>query len=150
MKINVTTSRTKKVDLSDFLKVAAARLSVGVFDNTPREGGLSNVEIATIQEYGTGKIPARPFLAQGFAKAAPKIRPLLRNLAQKMAKDPKYRPNNDLARIGELYVQTIQGGILAGIPPANAASTVKKKGFDLPLVETGSLLNAIAYKVGDK
>lgn len=52
-----------------------------------------------------------------------------------------------LAILGEKVKESIQDSIRTFTDPPNAKSTIRKKGFDAPLRDTGTLLNHVAYEV---
>jgi hypothetical protein len=49
--------------------------------------------------------------------------------------------------LGQRAVGQIQERIASGIAPANAPSTVAKKGSSTPLIDTGVLRSSITYQV---
>jgi hypothetical protein len=129
--------------LAEFSKKLKAKpkehLRIGVF-------GERNATLASIHEFGTSRIPARPFVSPPLrAKSSEWRADLYRAF---MAGGPSAFLRR-LAIVGELAVLAIRNGILegAGIPPANSAATIKQKGSSRPLVDSGQMLRAIAYKV---
>ena len=63
--------------------------------------------------------------------------------------------NTDPSDTLEAFAKSAQKAIKRGfgntaILPPNAPSTVKKKGFNAPLVETGDLRDNLAYKISAK
>jgi hypothetical protein len=131
-------------------------LDVGVFDEAPAyKGGVSPVQMAFWQEFGTYKadgsphIPPRPFMRLYVDGQPGRIDNLLRAASVQVATGT-LQPKQALARLGMQMVADIKARIhveFNGAYPHNAVQTVKKKGFDYPLFETGILLNAITHKV---
>lgn len=115
------------------------------------EDGRSLPMIAAIQEYGTtqaGKnhsvtIPPHPFMR---TTAAEKQNVWCKSLAQSLE-------NNDcnaqkaLAEVGEIMVGDIEMAVRDWTDPPNAPSTIKKKGFNDPLVDEGDLLDGADYRL---
>lgn len=85
-------------------------------------------------------------------------RPFFRNMISKegdgwgdaMAaalKDKKYNAARALKAMGDLIKGQLQSSIRDFTDPPNAASTVAKKEFDDPLIDTGHMLNSVEYAV---
>lgn len=100
------------------------------------------VEIATYNNYGTEHIPARPFIGKainnldfsGFTDS------YLHNTG---------KLNNEIQEIGHNMQKNIRKSILNREFVDNAPSTIKKKGFNFPLVETGNMYDKVNYKIVD-
>ena len=104
------------------------------------------VEYATYNEFGTATIPARPFVSS----TADKQRDTWLAFMDKGV---------EAAMLGKADLQTVFGKLglkMAGdikktintlrIPP-NKPSTVKRKGSNKPLIDSGSLLRSIRHEV---
>ena len=87
-----------------------------------------NAKKALYNEFGTDKIPARPFIRRG-----------LDNIEKELDKKPE--------QIGSKMVQNIKKAINNSDYPQNAISTIKKKGFDFPLIETRDMYNSLTFRV---
>lgn len=112
------------------------------------ESDLSVAEIAAIQEFGSApqRIPARPFLGTAF-EAHGSWRSLIAR-AGRLVVDGM-APADALLVVGKQAVQDVQAIIDTGarrfVPLA--PSTVDNKGHADPLVETGTLREAISAEV---
>ena len=99
------------------------------------EAGIINDEKnatkALYNEFGTEKIPERPFIRRGFDN----IEKIVKNA-------------NTPSEVGNQMVKNMKKAILRSEYPRNAPSTIKKKGFDFPLVEYGDMYNSLTYRVG--
>lgn len=123
-------------------KAAGGTVRVGIIESQTYPDGESVAQVAYWNEYGTATIPARPFFRNTIAEKqgewADKAAELL-----KQSDDT----NHALALIGE----GVKGDIVETIQnfrePENAPSTVKKKGFNKPLIDTGDLWRAIQSEV---
>lgn len=126
----------------DGMEVVAGMLK----DSGKAENGASYVDIAAWNEYGTRRIPSRPF-----------IRISADTNRQKWAKIAQQCVNNvidgdsprDAAQvIGHRMVEDIRKvfGDKSKLAP-NAPSTIKKKGHDKPLIDTGKLKATVNYRV---
>lgn len=129
------------------------------------EGGkLTNATLAAIHEFGTAKIPARPFILGTFTLNGAKYRALLAEKVLPAVLRLKITPAQGLKILGEIMASDMRNRIVEGdgIPPPLAPSTVKKKlakgrwkgpdggasdGMPRPLVDTGRLRNSISYAV---
>lgn len=103
----------------------------------------SNFETThTVPEH-TVTIPARPFfrgmIASERAYVASDMGHALREADYNMARA--------LGLMGEEYLGKLQESIRDFTSPANAPSTIRRKGFDDPLIDTGHMLQTANYTV---
>ncbi len=91
------------------------------------------------------KIPPRPFfrtmIAQNKDSWAPQAAALL-----KQGKTP----DEVLDIMGELLAGQLRASIIAMQTPPNAPSTIRNKGFNDPLIDTGYMLSRVDYEVTSK
>lgn len=129
------------------------RIKRGLIGPTTFEVGLpqgmsdqDDINKATWNEFGTKRIPSRPFMRNTMEQNRAKY-------IQNFMRDGR-RLANGLTSIREVLgaagreakndmVRTID----KMVPPPNAAATVKKKGFNHPLIETGKMRAAITYRL---
>ncbi len=114
--------------------------------------GFSNItllEVAAIQEFGapSAHIPQRSFVRATVDNNRDAIRKLQSSLAKQIVKG-KITKQVALERIGARVEGMIKKAIAAGIEPANAPSTIARKGSSTPLISTGQLRSAISFEVG--
>lgn len=113
-----------------------------------REGGepYDNVDVAIANEFGTDTIPERSFLrstadAQREQIAAFKAREWDRILrGQSTVREA-------LGRLGAWHRGEVQRTITRLREPPNAPSTIRAKGSDNPLIDTGQMRQAVNYEV---
>lgn len=126
-------------------KAAAPKRSKG----KPAEGAKAAptlAQVAAWNEFGTGRIPARSFIAAWFDENRVANMAFARELAAlRIGRRLTY--DQSLKLMGARAVGGIQKRIAAGISPANAPSTVARKGSSKPLVNTGQLRSSIAFKL---
>ena len=88
------------------------------------------------------KIPPRPFfrtmIANNQASWGPTAAKLLKQGIQ---------PAEVLNLMGEEIAGQLRASIIALKTPPNAPSTIRKKGFDDPLIDTGHMLNSVDFEV---
>jgi hypothetical protein len=88
-------------------------------------GGATVSDVATWNEYGTARIPPRPFISGWFDANTADIRAKLNAAGEKIFKGAD--PVATLDVTAQYFAGQVQKGISAGIPPANAESTQKGK-----------------------
>lgn len=111
--------------------------------------GTPATNVAAWNEFGTQRgrkrhSPPRPFLRPAFVAARPKVRRLLKGQL-----DPK-RPNiteREGALVGEVIRQEVREHIVKFRGAPNAPSTIARKKSSRPLIDTGFMRRAVAYKV---
>lgn len=123
---------------------ADKKVSVGFFESAKYPDGTPVAAVAAYNEFGSDKTPARPFMRVAIDKNRDKWGKLLSSCLTMTGGDME----KALGMAAEIIVSQIQDEIRAWRDPPNAASTIKKKGFDKPLVDTGQMLNAVSYEVG--
>ncbi len=118
-----------------------ARLVYGYFPNATYPDGTFVASVANWNEFGTSKIPERPFFRHANKLLSKEVFHLSK----------KYKTINEglLHAIGEMAVTNLHKSILgSGISyAANSIYTVSAKKSSKPLVDTGRLLNSATYKV---
>jgi hypothetical protein len=97
-----------------------------------------------VAEY-TVTIPARPYFRPMVAEHKAEWPEQL----GKLLKAADYDANTALMQMGEVIAGELRASILAVTAPALAASTVKAKGSDKPLVASGHMLNSVDYEITD-
>lgn len=103
-------------------------------------GKINEATIASQIEFGTGIIQPRPAI-RTFNVSAKAKQALMDKEAQSMAKALRRRTDKGFWEEVAGFVQEyIKNRILSGLYPPNKPSTIAKKGFDLPWVETGRLV----------
>lgn len=153
------TAQTQRIDKGmqeykrklELLKLRKAYVKAGVLGGTTRnDTDLTNAQIASIHEYGLGKVPARPFIRPPFDIMRDQYLTMLRNGFKKAAS----RMSPDLFRqllglIGQKMVADIKNYVTqgTGVPPPLSSATIKRKGSSRPLVDSGQLLNSITFQV---
>lgn len=132
-----------------FASLEKTSVQVGVVgeegERTASSGRITIAEAALIDEFGSRKarIPARKAISRTITAAQAK------RAGKQVASALVEGGNTDaaLTDAGTHFVRLIQQKILDGDFRPNADSTVAKKGFDHPLIDTGEFLAAISYKI---
>lgn len=138
--------------------MAEVRLYIGVND-VKYPDGTSLHDVALWNEFGTENAPPRPAMKMGTEKALKtrkaQIQSFMSNVFRSgMQKNKKLNSKAMIGRekilltgIGQSAVKEVKDIIRAGSTVPNAPATVKKKGFDHPLYETGLYIANVAYSV---
>ena len=131
----------------------ALGVSVGITANAgrePKEGtpGATLLQVASAHEFGTRTIPKRSFIRDTFDARKARYIALMRAQAGQII-DGKLTQRVALAQLGAIAAGDIQKRISAGIGPALDPETVRRKGSNKPLIDTGQLRQSITYEVGD-
>jgi hypothetical protein len=123
----------------------AGTLRVGFLANARYPDGTPVAMVAAIQDYGAPAvgIPPRPFFRNMVAAKSPEWPAAIAGLLK--------ANNFDTRRVLEITGQAIRGQLQQSIRDTNspplAPSTVARKGFAKPLVDTGQMLNSVAYEI---
>lgn len=107
------------------------------------------VEIALYNELGTSTIPARPFFAQTVQVHEEEIREAAVSEAAKVLRGNE-KAQQAFREIGTDVQKKVQKRIDEGQFVPNAPSTIKRKGHDHPLIDTGTMRDSISYTVCEK
>lgn len=111
--------------------------------------GVDMCDIAMWNELGTDSgIPARPFLRQTADDNESKLVAFAQAQLKKVANGGT--AEECLKSIGVYSKGLVQEKILSGDFEPNAPSTVKRKGSDRPLIDTGRLRQSVNYVIKPK
>lgn len=126
-------------------KIAAeweASLEVGFLEGATYPNGTPVAAVAFWNEFGSSG-PPRPFFRNMIAKESPEWPAKIAMLARTSGKDAE--------GVLRLMGEDIQGALIQSIneftTPPLAASTIKRKGFDKPLIDHAIMLNSTGYRV---
>ncbi len=112
------------------------------------ENGADLMEVAAFNELGTSAIPSRPFIRNAFDHNADKINAMYERQAGKIANGGT--AEDCLKEMGEYGVRLIQEEIREGDFTPNAPTTIRRKGSDKPLIDTGRMRQSVHYVIRRK
>lgn len=118
------------------------KLKVGIFESAKYDDGTPVAQVAFWQEFGTAKIPMRPFIRNAIAKNT-----------QKWGDSVKTAliSTNDSEKSLKMLGEIMRGDIVLSLTnlntPPNAPATIKQKGSSNPLIDTGLLRNSISWEL---
>lgn len=112
------------------------------------EDGTPLAVIGAAQEYGSadGHIPERSFLRVPLRASRDLFGKIIKAQLPLVVSD-QLTTRQLMEQVGARAAAVSQEAISAGISPANAPSTVQRKGSSTPLVDTGRLRQSITYVV---
>lgn len=131
--------------IHDLDSMGVPLVSVGVRGDTDSD----LVTIAAANEFGTrdGHVPERSFLRSTADAHQAKYLDMLRDAVDDVLDGRS--PDRSLRRLGSVAVGDVQRTIRDIKQPPNAPSTIRKKGSDNPLIDTGRLRQSIEYAIGE-
>jgi hypothetical protein len=121
-----------------------------VDEDGDEDGGLTNVELGTIHEYGvpSAGIPERSFIRATIDAYATKYVQMVRGLGQSVI-DGKRTVEQALGLLGARVRADAVSWIDDGrVTPDISDETKRRKGSSKPLLDTGQLKGSITYVVG--
>ena len=136
----------KKLD-NELKYLQTHAVKVGVLGNGSANG-ISVQDYAIFNEYGTSRIPARPFfrLSVGTANAQNEIKEYMKQQVEQIIQGG-ISAQQAYENLGTFVVQKIKKTIASGNFAALNPQTVKKKGHSKPLMDTHSLFHSIDYEI---
>jgi hypothetical protein len=138
-------------DLRRALSEMSARLGregtlrVGFLEGATYPDGTSVPMVAAINEFGAPSRgqPPRPFFRRMIAdKSSSWPQAIEQNLIA-----TRFDVEKTLERVGEGIASQLRQSIIDLVDPPLAASTIAKKGFDKPLIDTSVMLNSVGHEV---
>ncbi len=139
--------------LAEAAKAKKGTVDVGILAKEGAESSSTNpkltvYEIATFNEFGLG-VPERSFIRGYVDDKEQAIRDDIKKLALLVVQGKK-TTEEALDLLGLKVVGGMQKRISDGILPANAPSTIARKGSSKPLIDTGQLRSSITHRVNSK
>ncbi len=121
-------------------------VKVGIYgeEASKPHGKLTNVEVAAVHEFGSGPIPERSFVRATVDGNRAEIEQIERRVVYGIIQG-KVDAQTGLGILGESVVNMMKARIRAHIPPPLKPATIKRKGSSTPLIDTGQLINSIAW-----
>lgn len=135
--------------IRNFEELDNQEISAGVHEEAgehPNANGKHTAEIAMFNEYGTSHIPERSFIRSTIDENNSLLFGAMEKIINN-AHNPISSQISDLNSFGFLAKTLIENKIKSLQSPANAQSTIDKKGFNNPLIDTRYLLENITFKI---
>lgn len=107
--------------------------------------GTSVVDVDVWNEFGTSRVPARPFMRVAVDQGGKELDAFVDHMFGLLVDGRTSAEGMDNS-VGNAMADTIKKTIAGFDTPPNAPSTVKMKGRNDPLVDTGHMRDSIDYK----
>ena len=117
-------------------------------DKAPDES-TTLAEIGAYQEFGTSRIPRRPFLSGAFEQYRNDLGTFKVRLLN-LIYDKKLDYTQALAKLGQRHEDQVKNKITAGPWVPNAESTIRQKGSSKPLIDDRDMTKAVRYVIARK
>lgn len=126
-------------------------LQVGIFEDSGvnEDTGRRIVDYAIANEYGTSKIPERPFMRSTADEKQENWSALMDKIVEGVTKGD-FEVERKIGLVGEQMVNDIKEKISSNVPPPLNPATIKRKGSSRTLIDTGNMRNSITFKITDK
>lgn len=114
----------------------------------PENDNLQVAQVAQWNEEGTETNPVRPFIRVGFMKPIQKgmYDRLFFESIQRIA-EGKTTFAKEYQKIGKMAVVDLKEVIEDWSSPPNSPVTIERKGFNNPLIDTGTMYDTVDYKI---
>lgn len=155
IKLLEQSKRAIRSKLEQYAKASQKTVTVGIHsDAGEHEGGITMAQLGALLNYGNpgnklygnpAPIPARPWLIPGVQSGKQDI---VDTIAHGIANDLPV--NQVLDQVGAFAVGAVQQYMTDLKTPPNSEYTIKQKGSDNPLIDTGALRASVTYKVGGR
>ena len=106
-------------------------------------GGIPVAAVAAWNNFGTSRIPPRPFFSNMVAEKSPEWPKQIGIVL----KANGYDVQKTLKTTGMRIKEQLEYAIISFTTPGNAPSTIARKGKDSPLRDTGTLLDSVGFRV---
>jgi hypothetical protein len=123
-------------------------LQVGFMENATYENGTQVALVAVVQDFGAPSrgIPPRPFFRNAIANG----KGTWPGVAKQLLKANDFDARKAFTALGVVIEGDIKASILGdGFIPLKPA-TIKRKGFDRQLVDTGHMLSSVTSRIVEK
>lgn len=141
MGMSVTVKKTN----FDPRKLKEGVCRVGFFETARYDDNTPVAAVARWNEYGTPKIPMRPFVRPALHQNRSQLIAILRSRYKQAMKDNK-NTMEVLFDFGEMCTEMIQDQIRTTTTPPNAPSTIRRKGKNTPLRDTLVMFHSVRHK----
>ena len=126
-------------------KMTNMEVQVGFQGDEKYEDGTTIAEVAAYNEFGSSDTPERPFMRQSFENHESELQAAC-DAANRLVSSGG-SADQALQQIGVVAKGLVQDEIVNGGFAPNAESTIKKKGSEQPLIDTGTMRQAVNFVV---
>lgn len=126
-------------------KMTEMEVRVGFQGDEKYEDGTTIAEVAAHNELGSSDTPERPFMRQSFENHESELQAAC-DAANRLVSSGG-SADQALQQIGVVAKGLVQDEIVNGGFAPNAESTIKKKGSEQPLIDTGTMRQSVNFVV---
>lgn len=126
-------------------KMTEMEVRVGFQGDEKYEDGTSIAEVAAHNELGSSDTPERPFMRQSFENHESELQAAC-DAANRLVSSGG-SADQALQQIGVVAKGLVQEEIVNGDFAPNAESTIRKKGSEQPLIDTGTMRQSVNFVV---
>lgn len=126
-------------------RLADLEVQVGFQGDQQYEDGTSIAEVAAYNEFGSSDTPERPFMRQSFENHESELQAACDQVNRRLAQGGS--AEQALQQIGAVAKGLVQDEIVNGGFAPNAESTIKKKGSEQPLIDTGTMRQSVNFVI---
>lgn len=126
-------------------KMTEMEVRVGFQGDEKYEDGTSIAEVAAHNELGSSDTPERPFMRQSFENHESELQ-VACDAANRLVSSGG-SADQALQQIGVVAKGLVQEEIVNGDFAPNAESTIRKKGSEQPLIDTGTMRQSVNFVV---
>ncbi len=126
-------------------KLSELEVRVGFQGDEKYDDGTSLAEVAAYNELGTSTSPARPFMKQSFENHQAELQAACDRVNATISSGRS--AEQALQALGVAVKGLVQEEIVDGDFEPNAESTIKKKGSEQPLIDTGHMRQSVNFVV---
>lgn len=126
-------------------KMTNMEVQVGFQGDEKYEDGTTIAEVAAYNEFGSSDTPERPFMRQSFENHESELQAAC-DAANRLVSSGG-SADQALQQIGVVAKGLVQEEIVNGGFAPNAESTIKKKGSEQPLIDTGTMRQSVNFVV---
>ena len=109
------------------------------------DDGVTVAQVAAWNEFGTSRMPARPFMHQTLSEHKDEIKQMFVDAGKAAASGENAEKIYN--QLGVKAKAMMQEQIVEGTFAPNAAYTIRKKGSDKPLIDSGLMRQSVTYVI---
>ena len=130
-------------------EVADLEVRIGFQAGEEEHEGVDLCEIAAYNELGTVNIPSRPFMRDSVDNHMDELGNEIAGWCKKIV-NGEMQAHEMMMNIGMMQKGLMQEEIARGSFVPNSPATIKKKGSDKPLIDTGIMRSSVYYQIVEK
>ena len=131
---------------AELQKLADLEVKVGFQQGeNPYDNGMDLVDVAAKNEFGGSDTPARPFMRQSFENHEAELKAACDKVNKTISSGGS--AEDALKTLGVFCKGLVQQEIVDGNFAPNSPSTIRRKGSEQPLIDTGHMRQSVNYVI---